>query len=384
MTYLQIAKNLPDESIQLLTELVSEGLINEDEIVVVLKRTFKITSTQDDFLICEAVNKLIFVLQFLSLICKGAGSLDTAKETITRLKSKNGIGAVNEFFCHSALLTCFPTYRTSFPLFAKGVDGVIEEAGTGEVLVGVEIKSRFAKIYELLENFVSQLATTLPARLGLAISYKLEIIEINSIDANICKQEINYICKECEFISLIELQDTPIIRLLSQSTVDIVYKLEITIRQMPPRISSFNVPSEFQDKYFFGHFTAKPVNNILQNFKEFTVVLSDVVKDKIAKAIILGCFSNIENMPEGLRVIAIHTSGIRSNDKFISNVIDGYINSHPDIMLIIFNAAFGSNIQVRGMTMPYVKIGRNLEELMTKYFIKPNLTTQIHQHFKKS
>ena len=371
MTYSELENRISADAADLLNAHLALGRIEQHQVLQILNRLSGAEILASELLLRIGVNQLLFLLQWMEKIHALDENMNGYALTLSRLLSSNGIETANEIISHCVLGLVFPDYRAMMPLYAEQPDGII---GIEPNTVPVEIKSRFPRIYVLINKFLKQVEEIFDVHPTAAVASRMHIINIKGLTEEICKSEIAYLqSKREKLLALIanRSEKTPFSVLInSQGQDSIDYTLTISFYDIPHNTTSVNMPTEWTEDCFSFSISSKVSNTEgLLGFKSQFVSTADAVKDELARKVVTRCLNNSKNKPIEPRVIAIFTKHATQHFPFLQKVMNSYVNAHPGTTIILLHAFFGEEVSMMQSGQIHASIGADLD-----HFIEQNST----------
>jgi hypothetical protein len=290
---------------------------------------------------------------------------------IKRLTSPNGIETSNEIFAHVTLNFFLSSYKVA-PLFGQGADGFI-----GEQNIPVEIKSRFPKVFELLNYFIEGVHNIIPRINGTSIYYDIGFISVKGITKQDCDQEIAILAAANSGVTYNDLPYSPDFSTLTREEGALKYTIRLFKEPSIKNMGEIYIKNHFVDPDTrLGSYLRVSITGETLDTTAVNAFLFDDARAYLANNLISECIKKIKNMPDEPRMIAIYAPHVQSCMSLVRNVVDAYASRHPGTMIIILAAPIsGTNIR---SDIYYMKAGADIEPIVKEYY-KPLLLAQLHK-----
>lgn len=368
MTFDYLRNIIPENDLSQLNNLIENKIVTENQFIQILKKSFN-----SDVQKGEVQNKIefyraLYVLKFVESINNKSTNNKPHRESIKRLMSNNGIETVNEIYCHIGLSGFFTNYNVC-NLYENFPDGFLIEKDTR---IPIEIKSRFPKIFDLLENFYEKFSELFPILPKNDLIVQLNIYNISKkFNTKTVDTELAYFK---DFLSKIYYESMPTfpnglmkIRKLNE----IEYK--ISFFRKSSTNNGIGYSNDQKNCIYFSNKFKKSEPEIF-NCTQFSVYLENEVKNYFSELIINECIKNIKNLPPEPRVIAIYSDTFRNPNlsNFFKNSIEKYTDKNNGSCVIAICGYFNErNDNIIGVSE--IKAGSNIKNRIREYCTKPEI-----------
>lgn len=356
LNLVDIKEKLPESDRIKLEYFLAENVFSENQLIQILKRTFKLNNSDDLVSLKTGIGKLLFLFEIASGICNKEHDPVSHSGLILRLMSENGEEAFNELLCHFGLNQAFSTYGI-YPLFSDAPDGRI---GLEEASINVEIKSRFSQFVMRLNHFYSQLTNIFPC---LETSDLECQILINKVDKKISDQELHtellYLQKLVAEGNFCEYSE-------KRNTDSIEYELNITCSKSSGSSIVYFTEANIKDCIYSSKIAQNLGYGKTSGQTQITVVLADQVKEVYSSSIIKDCLDRIKNMPDEPRCIVIY-SNILGNEElktFFKTVAETYVKRKTGTAVIGVFGHFLERTSENGVGLNKFAIGETVSNLL--------------------
>jgi hypothetical protein len=377
LTYPKILEVISPDLASHLTRFITSGLIKEADIIPILQAAMQFKHGQGEYALQTAVNQLVQLLHALEALEPSQENRTQSEETIRRLRAKNGHEAFNEVITHVILSNLFKDYIV-LPLYGKGADGRIMDKVQP---LEVEIKSRFPEKYKHLQQFAMliQEALDIPPK-GVRVTCRLTINQLSVTDAQVLIAEGDEFKKVMRQLNFSNLPT----RLSAERKISgLHYSIGVSFEPAQRGIKDILVPdenlAELDKEDFFYFSLGAAYSDEMDGFgglRELQVALEPNVKEILATALITECIKNSKNIPQEPRLIAIYSPHGRESFPFVKRVIDKYIASHSQTIILLCSASFAGEERMT-YSISYLKPGKDLVEFMGRQSLQPNTDNQV-------